>query len=230
VTVAVIGANGFIGSALVGALSSAGHAVTPVTRDTYEDAKQGSYDVIVNCAMPSARFKAKQDPAWDFRETVQKTADLLYGWQFTKFIQLSTVSARCQLNTLYGRHKAAAEVLCNTAPHLIVRTGAVYSEDMKKGVLIDMLQGKTVFVAGESRYCFCSREFLVNWIANHLDREGIVEVGGKNAIALKDVAAHLGATIAFEGTLDHQEIASPETDFPEARDVLPFLDKLKNRI
>jgi nucleoside-diphosphate-sugar epimerase len=226
--VAVIGARGFIGSALVEAFSAhPDFDVTAVTRENYADAQQNTYDVLVNCAMPSARFRAKQDPAWDFRETVQKTADLFHGWNFQKFVQLSSVSARCQLDTAYGRHKAAAEAICNFGDHLIVRSGAVYDADMKKGVLVDMMQGKTVFVDGESRYCFASRDFLTNWIVNHLDRTGIVEVGGRNAIALKEVAAHLNAQIGFEGVLDHQEVSDSDPDYPEAREVLAFLDNWK---
>jgi nucleoside-diphosphate-sugar epimerase len=229
-TVAIVGARGFIGSALCRAFSESGEfVVTPVTRETYEEARRGSYDVLVNCAMPAARFKAKQDPAWDFRESVEKTANLLHGWQFQKFVHLSSVSARCQLDTVYGRHKAAAEHLCNFGDHLIIRSGAVYSEEMEKGVLIDMLQGKTVFINGESRYCFASRDFLTKWIVENLHRTGIVEVGGRNAITLKDVARHIGSSSTFDGILDHQEIQDPHSDFPEASDVFTFLDNFRQQ-
>jgi nucleoside-diphosphate-sugar epimerase len=196
-----------------------------VTRETYAEKQKERFEVLINCAMPSARFKAKQDPAWDFRETVEKTANVLYGWQFEKFVQISTVSARCQLDTVYGRHKAAAELLCDLTKHLVVRLGALYSERMKKGVLMDMRENKTVFVNGESRYCFAHVDVAAHWIATNLDRTGIVEFGGKNAIAIKDVATHIGSTSAFEGALDHQEVLSPESDYPEASDVLTFLDK-----
>ena len=42
--------------------------------------------------MPSGRFAAKNKPLDDFRETVQKTADLFYGWKFRRFVQISSVS------------------------------------------------------------------------------------------------------------------------------------------
>lgn len=227
-TVAVVGAKGYLGSAICEALSaSAEYQTIPVTRQDYADKQQGTYDILINCAMPSARFWAKQNPAKDFTETVEKTANLLYGWQYKKFIQVSTVSARCQLDTVYGRHKAAAEMLCDSAKHLIVRLGALYSDGLTKGVLMDMRSNGPVFVDGDSRYCFAPRTFIAGWIAANLGRTGIVEVGGRNAIALKDVAKHLGSTSVFEGALDHQEIEHPEADFPEASDVLTFLDTWK---
>lgn len=228
--IAVVGAHGFLGSALMDALPRSPE-ITPVgvTRENYEDMRQDTYDVLINCAMPSARFWAKQNPDKDFVETVQKTANLLYGWQFKKFVQISTVSARCQLDTVYGRHKAAAEQLCNFGEHLIVRMGNVYDAAMKKGVLIDMLQNKTVFADASSRYCFTSRDFVSNWIASNLHRTGIVEVGGRNAIALKDVATHIGSTSVFDGVVDHQEIQNSDPSFPEASDVLTFLDNWKKQ-
>ncbi|MSR85697.1 NAD(P)-dependent oxidoreductase [Candidatus Uhrbacteria bacterium] len=227
-TVGVVGANGFLGSALFRVLSTSGtHQAIPITRDTYVEKQKQSFDVLINCAMPSARFWAKNNPDKDFKETVEKTANLLYGWQYKKFVQISTVSARCQLDTVYGRHKAAAEKLCDLEKHLVVRLGAVYDQEMKKGVLIDMMENKTVFVDGQSRYCFASRDFIVHWIASHLDCTGLIEIGGRNAMTLKEVAQHIGSTSIFEGVVDHQEVQNPESDLPEASEVLTFLDQFK---
>ena len=226
--IAVIGAKGLLGSAIYKELSqNPKDTTTAVTRDNYADKQKQSFDVIINCAMPSARFWAKNNPGQDFIETVKKTADLLSGWQFKKFVQVSTVSARCQLDTVYGRHKLAAEKLCNFGDNLIIRLGAVYSPEIKKGVLVDMKEGKKVFVDGASRYCFASLDFVSQWVAANLDRRGIVEVGGKNAVALKEVAKRFGQAVEFEGAIDHQEIENPEPDFPEAAEVLTFVDKLK---
>lgn len=229
-SVAVVGAKGYVGSALYAALSHyPRYSVTGVTRENHANAQKRSFDILINAAMPAARFWAKNNPDKDFVETVQKTADLVYGWQFKKFVQVSTVSARCQLDTVYGRHKAAAEKVCGFGENLIVRLGSMYSPELKKGVLVDMVQGKKTFADAESRYCFAPLDFVVNWIASHLDRSGIVEVGARNAIALKDVAKHLGVKVEFEGALDHQEIEGPAPDFPDVRDVLNFLDNWKTK-
>lgn len=227
-SVAVIGAKGYVGKALCEALSRLSrYSVVGVTRENYTEIQKRPFDILINSAMPSARFWAKNNPDQDFLETVKKTADLLYDWQFKKFVQISTVSARCQLDTVYGRHKAAAEKLCNFGDNLIVRFGAMYSSELKKGVLVDMLEGKKVFVAGESRYCFAPLDFVTSWVTSHLDRQGIVEVGARDTITLKEVAEHLKAGIDFEGAVDHQEIVNPESDFPKARAVLDFLDNWK---
>ncbi|OGG51095.1 hypothetical protein A2763_02020 [Candidatus Kaiserbacteria bacterium RIFCSPHIGHO2_01_FULL_54_36] len=225
--IAVIGSGGYVGSALCKALTRRGYSVTTVTRANYSEAKSGDFDIVVNCAMPSGKFWAKNNPKKDYEETVEKTARLLKEWRFKKFVQISTLSARTKSDTVYGAHKAQAERLCNPNEHLIVRLGALYSTSMKKGVLLDMLQGKKVYVDGKSRYSFVPLDFCAEWVAAHLERNGVVEVGGKNAIALVDVAAHIGAHVEFEGELDHQDLVSPESDFPEAKDVLAFLDSMR---
>ncbi len=227
-SVAVVGAYGYVGSALCSALAhDSSYSVSEVTRENYAQMQKRQFDILINCAMPSARFFAKNNPEQDFIETVEKTANLLYGWHYKKFVQISTVSARCQLDTVYGRHKAAAEKLCDFGDNLVVRLGSMYSPELQKGVLVDIVQGKKVFVDGESRYCFAPLDFVARWIATHLDRSGVVEVGARNSIALREIAEHLGTPVSFEGALDHQEIPSPESDFPDARGVLAFLDNWK---
>src|SRR3989344_3420667 len=104
-TIAVVGARGYLGSAICRALPNyPEYQVMPVTRENYDEMKASEYDILINCAMPSARFWAKNNPEKDFVETVEKTAKLLYGWKFKKFVQISTISARSQLDTVYGRH------------------------------------------------------------------------------------------------------------------------------
>ncbi len=224
-SVAVIGAKGYVGKALCEVLAhSPGYSLTSITRENYTEMQKHSFDVLINSAMPSVRFWAKKNPDQDFIETVKKTADLLYGWKFKKFVQISTISARCQLDTVYGRHKASAEKLCNFGDNLIIRLGPMYSSELKKGVLVDILEGKKVFVAGESRYCFAPLNFIAHWVVTHLDRQGIIKVGARDSISLQEIAKHLNSSVEFGGAVDHQEIESPEPDFPEARDVLDFLD------
>lgn len=228
VRVAVVGAKGYVGGALSTALMrDASCTIVEVTRDNYVEMQKGEYDILINCAMPSGRFFAKNNPEQDFIETVKKTADLLYGWQFKKFVQVSTVSARCQLDTVYGRHKAAAENLCNFGDNLIVRLSAMYSSDLTKGALVDIKQGKKVYVDAQSRYAFTPLPFVGQWIANNLDKTGVIEVGARNTITLREIADHLDTKVEFEGPVDIQEIVDPKSDFPDARDVLAFLDNWK---
>lgn len=228
ITVAIFGANGFVGKNIHSSLLvTSKYQVTPVTRDNYVASIGKFYNIIINSAMPAARFWAENNPDKDFQESVQKTAGIFYGCTFDKFVQISTVSARCQLDSVYGRHKLAAENLCNYGNNLIVRLSSMFGSGLKKGVLIDMLKGHKVFIDKESRYSFCSVDFVGNYIASHLNLRGIIEVGAFNTVRMVDIANYLKAPIEFEGPLDVQEIQNPDAKFPDAKEVFKFLDKFR---
>ena len=104
--------------------------------------------------MPSKRFWAKQNPKKDYIETVEKTSFFLKNYKFNKFIHISTVSARCEKNTVYGKNKKISEKLVknNDNKNLIIRLGSMFGKSLNKGVLIDILNSKTVFINGKSKY------------------------------------------------------------------------------
>lgn len=223
-TIALFGARGFVGSEILKTLQARPeYSVSAVSRENFGDSLGKNYDYVINAAMPSARFKAKNDPLWDFRESVEKTAKIYHGVTFKKFIQISSISARCQPETVYGRNKLAAESVIDNNKHLIVRLGPMYAPTLSKGVLVDMLNGSRIFAGAESRYAFSPLSFVGKWIADNLDRCGIVEVGAKNSITLRWLAEKLDKSVQFEGKDDHQEIQSPEKDFPDAELVLEFM-------
>ena len=228
--VAVVGASGFFGSALCQVLADRGETVTAVTRASFAADGRGEYDVVVNAAMPSKRFWAKQHPDLDFIETVQKTSDLLNSWKFHRFIQISSLSARCERNTVYGRHKAAAEMLCDRPDCLTVRLTSLYGAGMTKGAIMDIKNGGPVYVDGASRYAFTHVFYAAGWVAGVIrdqpDRMGIWEVGAKNSLALNDLARHMNKTVEFSGPVEVQEVENPDSGFPDAREVLSFVSAM----
>ena len=102
-TVAVIGANGFVGSVLSRSAKNAGLCVLNVSRVNYQYTKNNSsnIDVVINTAMPSGRFAAKNNPAKDFSETVEKTFNIKNDFSLSKIVQISSISAKVQLCLLY---------------------------------------------------------------------------------------------------------------------------------
>ncbi|MFJ6696922.1 NAD(P)-dependent oxidoreductase [Streptomyces sp. NPDC091272] len=218
--VAVLGATGFVGAAVTRAL---GTAAVPVTRANYEEARHGGpYDVLVNAACPSGRYRARQHPEEDRRETVDKTRTLLRDWKWDRFVQISTLSARTQLDTPYGMHRAEAEELC--ASHLVVRLGPMYGESNTKGVLMDFLHERPVYAHGDSRQSFAPVEWCGAWVASHLDAAGLCEVGGRGTVGLREVRDAVGSRSVFANDRnDDQFPLVSEPDWPDAADVIPWL-------
>lgn len=227
--IALIGAGGFVGGSIAKALAGKSDIdLVAITRANYEDARNdGAYDVLINSAMPSKRFWARQNPADDFTETVEKTAKLVNDWDWRKIVQISSISARSQLDTVYGRHKAAAEKLVEYGDNLILRLGPMYGEGLDKGVLIDILEGGPVFVARDSHYCFVPIDWIGKWIADNLDRTGIMDLGGNDAITIGEVADAVGSSSGFQGETDDQILSEPIDGAPSARDAIDYVLRLQ---
>ena len=60
--VALIGCNGFVGSSIKKYLIQSKHTTTFVDRRNFEEKKNFEYDIVINAAMPSKRFWAKNNP------------------------------------------------------------------------------------------------------------------------------------------------------------------------
>lgn len=228
-SIAVIGAKGFVGSAIYNKLLTNKSLITTgVTRQNYSYYKKKEFDIVINAAMPAARFWARQNPHKDFNETVKRTANIVNTWNYNKIIQISTISARSELDSVYGRHKAAAEKIVKFGQNQIVRLTSMYADTLTTGALIDILNKKKVFVDGKSRYAFASLDFVSNWISTHLDETGLIELGAKNSLSIEEIVKHLKLDIRLEGKVDMQEVRNPRPEFPDAREVLSFLkNKLK---
>ncbi len=224
-SLALIGSNGFVGQSIKKYLIKNKQIVsTFVTRDNYEEARlQKKYDVIINSAMPSKRFWATQNPHQDFNETVQKTFRIMNDWESSKVIQISSISARSQPNTIYGRNKAAAEKLVENENNLILRLGPMYGDTLNKGVLIDLLKHDPVYISEESLYCFAPVDWVGEWIASNIHITGILDLGGNNAISVGKVAKSIGSNSIFKGPTDNQ-IVSKEIKFaPKAENVIKYI-------
>ncbi|MEU2038941.1 hypothetical protein [Nocardia niwae] len=225
--VAVIGAGGYVGSALVGALERSGEAqVVPVVRADHERHRTaGRYDVLINAACPSKRFWAEHHPDEDRRETVDKTRLLREQWRWERFVQISSISARTQLDTVYGRHRAEAEESCSGADTLVVRLGPMYGGDYRKGVLADMAADRPVFASGRSRQSFAPVDWCAEWIAGHLDDTGLREVGARTTVTLAQVRDAVGSRSQFAKDLvdDQFPVTATGPDWPEAAAVIDWL-------
>lgn len=224
--IAVIGANGFVGKVMCQAARQHGFSVVEVTRENYMIASSNQIvDYVVNCAMPSGRFWAKNNRVSDFTETVEKTSNIISDFPGSKIIQISSISARVQLDSIYGRHKLAAEALLDPDKHLVIRLGPLYHASMTKGALIDIVNNRRVFLSGKTKYAFTPVDWVCGSIIKHIDYCGVMELGAKGYVVLEDLARSLNSTSEFEGICDDQVFPDGPHDRPNAEEVIDFAQK-----
>ena len=177
--------------------------------------------------MPSKRYWAKKFPKLDFEETVKKTEFFVNNYNFKKFIHISSVSARCQKNTIYGLNKKKSEkFVLKNKENLVIRLGPLYGENLYKGVLVDLLNSNTVFVNKTSKYSFTSTSWIANWIIINLNKKkGLIEVGSKDYIKLEKLKELIKSESKFYGKIDDQIILGKEKFDTSSYAVIKFLRK-----
>ncbi len=222
--VAVIGAGGFVGSQIAKAIEIDNrYRLIAIYRDTHcSEQLIDLCDIIIHTANPAGRYQAENESQKDFIETVEKTADLLALSGEKRFVLVSSFSCRSQLDTAYGRHRRACELLVLPGDSLIVRLGPMFGGGRKKNMLHDILAGREVFIGSTSCYAYVDVEWAGKTIVNMMEGEsGIKEIGAYNSICLQDLAHFFESKSKFSGVEENQ-IPEDYLDGPNANDVYDY--------
>lgn len=225
--IAVLGAAGFVGSGIRKAIEEDGrHDVIPITREDRAEDLIEPADVVVHAANPAGRYRAECAPERDFEETVVKTDRILSLCGDKRVILISSISCRTQLDTVYGRHRKACELLAGQRGARVLRLGPMYGGRRTQDTLHDILQNRPVYVARETRYAYADVDVVGRMIVDRLDRgEAILELGAANCICLGELAEKVGSSSTFQGKDDTQIPVDTGQDYPDARDVYMYIEK-----
>ena len=222
-TVAVIGANGFVGGQICEAIEvNAQYKVIPVVRgDNLENLLDGA-EMVIHAANSAGRFSAESNPQRDFNESVEKTFNILNCIGRKPFILLSTLSCRTQMDTNYGRNRRSCELLALAQDGKIARLGPMYGGSRKKDTLHDLLSDRDVYVAPETRYAYAD----VKWVASRIVEllsvpAGVYELGANNAVPISELRDAFESKSEFSGK-DDTQIPENCIDGPDARLVFDY--------
>lgn len=228
--IAVIGASGFVGKAICDEIQSQGeHQLKRIVRGDDWRKEIVGMDIVIHTANPARRFWAEKNPQGDFTEAIEKTYEINKAITANqKFILISSISARTQLYNVYGRHRRACEMIVESRPNvLVVRLGPMYSGGKKEGALYDILSDRPVFVSGETRYSYVPVQYNAKKIIENLNSVGLIELGAKNAISLKELRDQLGSASTFEGVDDTQMPLIAPNDAPDSFEVIAHAKSLQ---
>lgn len=225
-TIGIIGYKGFVGSSIF--KNIAGKKIG-IDRTNFHKFKNKKFEVLINCSMPSKRFWAKLNPKLDYQETVLKTKYFITNYNYKKFIHISSISARCEKNSIYGINKKKSEsIIKKIKNYLIIRLGPMYGKKLIKGVLIDIKNNKTVYINKESKYSFTSVNWIGKWIAENIQlKNKTIELGSKDFIKLIDLAKKVGSKSKFRGRVDNQIIKSKLKYNTSSLDVYKYFKKIR---
>ena len=227
VKIAVIGANGYVGSHVCKEINKRNLHLIKVTRkDNYENKILNS-DYIIHCANSGKRYFCNNNPEIDFNETVIKTYNFIkLNKNKSKFILISSLSARTQLDTFYGINRRAAEMLINTKKFLIIRLGPIFGGGKNVGPLVDILNNKKVYISSSTNSAYANISYYAKKIIDLIDSKGIIELGAKDYINLGSFKKMCNSKSKFLGKDDTQIPLSSQDDSPSVTEVYKYF-KLK---
>lgn len=209
-TCVVLGAGGFIGSAVVAEAERRGFRTVGITRQNYEQHKGTVCDLLVNANGNSKKFLARENPPLDFDLSVRSVHQSLFDFPAAMYVHLSTIDVYSNVTdpaqnhedavidtaklSPYGFHKLLAEQLVRRYARrwLILRMGGFVGPGLRKNSIYDLLKGAQLRVHPDSAYQYLDSRFLAA-LAFDLPARGLsgdtVNCAGTGLISVRDIAA-----------------------------------------
>jgi len=204
----VIGSSGLLGKEISGILKKNGIKILEVNSHSFRDVchKKITCNYLINANGNSYRFKANQDPSWDYYKSVdsiEKSLNIISS----KYVFFSTIeiysdrssysktneSSEINVKSLdfYAFHKYLAELLLLKRHQnpIIIRLAPVISASNTKGPFFDLKNG-TLFMQTESKLCGISLtaiQSLILQIVSGLELKGIYNLCNPGSVRVKDL-------------------------------------------
>ncbi|OJX68163.1 NAD(P)-dependent oxidoreductase [Magnetospirillum sp. 64-120] len=220
----VIGASGFLGSAISAALGQAGHTVVPVGRG--DPLPAGCFDVVVDCAGDARRFYCNSHPRHAFDANVVPVLDRLLGIDAGLYVFASTVDVygagkadpatsdeespiRASELDGYSFSKFLAEQL--VARHarraLILRLGTLIGPNLRKNPVFDALNGHPLRIGETTALSLVDTRFVAQTLLTLLEAgiDGTINVTGRGQVRTGDIVALVQSLFPGLGIAFHSE-------------------------
>lgn len=216
----VIGAQGFVGSALAAEAVRRGYEVVAVGRGNYDAVKGQSADLLVNAGGNSRKYLDERNPAEGFARSVASVLQVLQDFRFGRYVQISSGAVYPReddpaLNgedeplapeqmTRYGFHKWLAELLVRhyAADHLIFRVGGCVGPGLRKNALYDLLAGAPWFVHPASEFQFMDTRDLARAVfqlhESGLAAGTVLNLSTRGTVSIRQAAEWAGVPLSAE--------------------------------
>lgn len=227
--IAIIGAQGLVGSELTKVVNTKANliCIEVVRGDNFAEKLQ-NVDYVIHAANSPKRYAAELNQQMDYEESVVKTAKLIEACKRmgARLLLISSISARTQLNTVYGRHRHACELIALQAGCIVARLGYMFSKQKIYGALGNIVNNEDVFLDPTSEYSYSD----VCWNANKIvelmltEEQGIVELGANGSITLQSIVDLISSKSVFKSdTVDIQIAKCDIKDRPQIQEFLDYL-------
>lgn len=242
-TCIVVGAKGFIGSALAAEAAARGYAVTAVDLDNYAECRGTEADLLINAAGNSRKFIDARDPVKGFELSVTSVMHALHDFRYGFYVQLSSGAiypheddprlngedAPLPLSEMtgYGFHKWMAEQLVrHFAPrHLILRMGGFVGPGLRKNAMFDLLTQRPLFVHPDSEFQYMDTRELARCVFRLYEEDSspapILNLSSTGTVSVRQAAEWAGRELPADAQTHPKVRAELNVDNAARRIALP---------
>ncbi len=210
----VIGGKGLTGSAIVKYLEAKNKDYEIIQKENKENFFGKECDMLIFANGNALKYKANEDPLFDFYASVASVAEYIHKIKFKKFIHLSTVDVYGdKISTMetkedvnidtrklnvYSYHKYCAEEcvkqFCDN--YLIFRLSGLVGDGLKKNAAYDFAhKDKKVMLSPETTHNYINTRFIAETIFHIIDlgiENETFNLASKNAIRIGDIENIIG--------------------------------------
>ena len=213
----ILGANGFLGSAVRRACRKQGLECSGIEPEDYTGYVGQSCDVLINANGNSRKYLAQQLPLVDFAMNVGSVRQSLEDFRYGKYVLFSSAEVYPDCSgpwttgedsvidpaqqTPYGFHKYLAEqcVRHRAGRWLILRLSGFVGPGLKKNAVYDIMNGNPLWVDPASEFQYLHTDDLARMVlalAALRETDGqIVNVGARGTIRLSEIARLSGRSL-----------------------------------
>jgi nucleoside-diphosphate-sugar epimerase len=186
--ITIIGAKGFVGSALVRYFSKKDYKTKLVTRESYSKLIGERSDVVIDASGNSKKYLAEDDPVKEFNFSVQHRLKTLFDFPADLHIHISSVDVYNDLSSHattsegkiidpslssnYGFHKMIAEQIIQHYSNrwLIIRLAGMVGKGLRKNPVYDILNGLPIRIHPDSQYQFMNTDDVARIVCGLLEK------------------------------------------------------------
>ena len=191
--VALLGHTGFVGSAVYSKLKEE-HEVTGINSSS-AFFLQDDFDVIVNCAGFSSKYKAELQPVTSAEVETCILNYLANEINSDKLIHISSVDAVEDSHYGYLKYTMESKVKKYFSTCLILRLGGVVGPNLKKNVVFDLQERRKVYLTKDSILNFISTKKIAEVISQLVAKKrfttGKINLIASEGIRVEEIANYL---------------------------------------
>lgn len=207
--VAVIGSNGFVGSALCKHLQALDDVrLYAIHRGNFDEYRDVEFDVLIEAACNSKKYLADNAPLKEAELSLMHRIDTLTRFKSRFHIHLSSVDVYSELSdplqnsedadidvarcSHYGAHKFLAEELVRHYADCwaIFRLSGMVGYGLRKNPIYDLVSGGELYIHPHSKYQFISTQDVARVIWEVYERgitQQIFNIAGKGMISPQEI-------------------------------------------